>query len=123
MIPHCLDDAVPLLPVVSLLLVRHAAGREHLGQTPVNYLHFTERPDHDVRRLQIAMNHAPRVRVRHRLTDLLEDAQKPGPFLAGVLAIFQQPGQRLTLDQLHAEKRPLVRELAQLVDRSDPWML
>ena len=35
-------------------------------------------------RLQVAMDDAAGVGIGHRLTDLLEDRQKPGPILGGV---------------------------------------
>ena len=47
--------------------------REHLGQPPVHDLDLAELPDHDVRRLQVAVDHPVRVGVPDRLADLLED--------------------------------------------------
>ena len=50
---------------------------EHLGQAPVHHLDLAEAAHHDVRRLQVAVDHAPGVGVGHRLADLLEDGQEP----------------------------------------------
>ena len=55
-----------------LLLVGHTTLVEHLGQTPVHDLHLAETADHDVRRFQVPVDHAPSVGVGHCLTDLLE---------------------------------------------------
>ena len=38
------------------LLVGHAPLVEHLGQAPIHDLHLAERPDHDVRRLQVPVD-------------------------------------------------------------------
>ena len=50
-------------------VVGHAALRQDLGQAPVHHLHLAERADHDVRRLQVAMDHAAGVGVGDRLAD------------------------------------------------------
>ena len=71
------------------LLIRHAAGRQHLGQSPIHHLHLAKRPDHNVGWLQIAMNNPARVRVRHRLTDMLEDADELPTLCGSFLSIGQ----------------------------------
>ncbi|MFO0872247.1 MAG: hypothetical protein U0935_25245 [Pirellulales bacterium] len=118
-----LDNTLPLLFGVSRLFVGHSACRQHLGQTPVHHLHFAERTDHDIGRLEVTMNHAARMRVCHRLTDLLEDADEPATVGGRVLTIRQKFRQRLPLDQLHGDERSLVRELPEFINRSDPRML
>ena len=57
---------------------RRRRPRQDLGQAPVHHLHLAERADHHVRGLQVAVDHAPRVRVGHRLADLLEDREEAG---------------------------------------------
>ena len=69
------------------------------------------------------MNHASTVRVRHRLTDLFEDAEKLASVRSRRFPIGQQFGQCLALDQFHAEERTLIGELTQLIDRCDAWVL
>ena len=58
-------------------VVGDAAPRQDLGQAPVHHLDLAERADHHVRRLQVAVDHAPGVGIGHRLADLLEDRQEP----------------------------------------------
>ena len=105
------------------LLVGDAPLVEHLGQAPVHHLDLAEAADHHVRRLQVAVDHAPGVGIGHRLADLLEDRQEPRPVVRRVLAGLQQRGQGAALDQLHGEVEPAVGEPAQLVDRDDPRVL
>ena len=57
--------------------IRRAAGRLHgFGETEVQDLHGTVRPDLDVRGLQIAMDDAVLVRGLKRLGDLCGDGQR-----------------------------------------------
>ena len=51
---------------------------QDLGQAPVHHLDLAERADHDVRGLQVAVDHAAGVGIGHRLADLLEDREEPG---------------------------------------------
>src|SRR5262249_54233890 len=43
---------------------------EELGESPVHDLHFAEDPDHDVARLEVAVNHPLTVGIRDRLAYL-----------------------------------------------------
>ena len=65
-------------------LVGHPAPREDLGQAPVDHLDLAERADHDVGRLQVAVDDASGVRIGHRLTDLLEHREEPPALLPGL---------------------------------------
>ncbi len=96
---------------------------QDLGQTPVHHLHLSEATDHDVRRLQVAMDHAPRMRVGHRLADRFEDLQEPGMIVGRLVAVGEHFGQSAAPDQLHREVGPSIGEGPQLVDRDDPRML
>jgi hypothetical protein len=49
---------------------------EFLGQSPVHHLNFAECAHHNIGRLQIAVNHAAAMGIRHCLADLLEDFQE-----------------------------------------------
>ncbi len=99
------------------------AARQDFRQAPVHHLDLAERAHHHVRRLQVAMDHPPGVGIRDRLRDRLEDREEPGQAVGRILAAGQQLGQRVPLDQLHAEERPAIAEGAHLVDRHDPRVL
>src|SRR5262245_65780013 len=64
------------------------------------------------------MDDAARMRVGHGLTDLLKDGE-PARQVRG----RQEFGQGASLDELHAEEGSSIRQLAQLMDRSDARML
>jgi hypothetical protein len=51
----------------------------HLGHAPVEHQRLAERAEHDVVRLQVAVDDAAVVRVGHRLAHLDEDLQQPHP--------------------------------------------
>ena len=105
------------------LLVGDAPLVQHLGQAPVHDLDLAEAADHDVRRLQVPVDHAPRVGVGHRLADLLEDREEPHPVLVRAPARRQQRRQGAAPDQLHRDEQPAVGEAPQLVDGDDPGVL
>ena len=63
-------------PIVRLALP------EDLREPPVDHLHLAEGADHDVRRLEVAVDHAPRVGVGDGLADLLEDGEEPAEVVA-----------------------------------------
>jgi hypothetical protein len=69
------------------------------------------------------MDHAPRVRVGHRLGDRFEDREEPRPVVRRVLAVGEQGGQGTPPDQLHGEVGAGVAEGAELVNRDDPGVL
>ena len=96
---------------------------QDLGQAPVHHLDLAKTANHDVRGLQIAVDHPPGVGIRHRLGDVLEDRQEPGQVGRRVRPAPEQVGQGPALHQLHAEERPPVGEGAQLVDRDHAGVL
>ncbi len=104
-------------------VVDDSPARQDLRQAPVHQLHLAERADHDVRRLQVAMDHPPGVRIGRGLRHRLEDAQEPRTVRRHAPPRVQEGGERVALDQLHAEERPPVGERAQLIDRHDPRVL
>ncbi len=80
--------------------------------------------DHDVGRLQVAVDHAAGVGVGDGLGDGLEDRQEAGPVVVGAVARSSSNSrQGVALDQLHGEEGPEVGEGAQLVDRHDAGVL
>jgi hypothetical protein len=96
---------------------------QNFGQAPIHDLYLAEAADHDVARLQVAVDYAPRMGIGHGLANLLEDAQEMRPVLVRLRALRQERGQRATVDQLHREVRPSVRRSAQLVDWDDAGVL
>ncbi len=76
----------------ALRVVDDPAARQDLGQAPVHHLDLAERADHHVRRLQVAVDHAPGVGVGDRLGDRLEDRQEAGQVVGRVLAAAEQAG-------------------------------
>ena len=117
------DDRLAIgLPAGGRVIGDPAAG-QHLGQAPVHDLDLAERADHDVRRLQVPVDHPSGVRVGHRLRHLLEDAQGPRQPVGRRRPGGQQLREGLAPDQLHREERPAVGEGAQLVDRHDARVL
>ena len=84
------DDRLLAVGLAGRRVVGHAAAGQDLGQAPVHDLDLAEAADHDVRRLQVAVDHAAGVGVGHRLADLLEDRQEAGQVVAGVGAGLQQ---------------------------------
>src|SRR4029077_12544645 len=56
---------------------RHDVARaDHLGQPPVDHKGLAVRTQHDVARLEIAMNYPPAVGVLHRVADVEEPPQE-----------------------------------------------
>ena len=53
---------------------------ERLGQTPVHHQRLAVLAQHDVARLEIAVQHAAAVRIRHRVADVDEPAQQIAQF-------------------------------------------
>ena len=133
-LPACDSLSVPAGPLRTVVidrfldrlrrgLVGDAPLGEDLGQSPVHDLDLAEGAHHHVRRLQVAMDHPPRVGIGHRLAGLLEDPQEPRQVLRRARPFAEQGGQGPPLDQLHGEIRATVGESPQLVDRHDPRML
>ena len=89
---------------------------QHLGQPPVHHLDLAERPDHDVRRLEVAVNDSLGVGIRHRLRHLQSDAQQARTIGRWVGSLAENRRERLPFHQLHREERP-VAEPADVVDR------
>ena len=117
------NDFLPLGHPARPLVVGDAAQGQHLGQPPIHHLHLAERADHDVRRLQVPVDHPSGVRVGHRLRHLLEDAQGPRQPVGRRQPGSQKLREGLAPDQLHREEWPAVGEGAQLVDRHDARVL
>ena len=123
--PHRRDQALLGRGLVRRL-VGDASFLQDLGQAPVHHLDLAEAAHHDVRRLQVAVDHASSVGVGHRLADGLEDATGSGAGRAAGRSgrSDQQDAARVRpFDQLHREIRPAVGEGAQLVHRHDAGML
>ena len=76
---------------------------QHLGQAPVHDVDLAEVADHDVGRLQVAVDHAARMGIGQGIADADEDVQQPAQrvFLLGCLRLCPQ------LVQTWARLRPL----------------
>ena len=117
------------------LLGAHVAGRAHddagltvavivgagaLGEAEVEDLHATAGRDHDVARLEIAMDHAALVRRFERVHDLLADVR-------GVVRRQRSArdaiGQRLALDPLEDQVAGFVPGLLEAMDGGDVGMV
>ena len=86
------------------------AFAEDLGESPVHDLDLAEGTDHDVGRLQVAVDDAAAVGVGDRLADLLERAgSRSDPSRPRALDEFRQ---RPALDELHGQERPAVLQPA-----------
>ena len=95
-------------------LVRGFLAGQIFGQPPVHDLHFAERSDHHVRRLQVAVDDAPAVSEADRLAYLREGLQQPRPVGGHHLG-----GQSLPGDQFQCQERGAVGERAEGVDGRD----
>ena len=100
------------------------ARRRYLArQPPVHDLDLAERADHDVRRLQVAVDHAARVGVgevwqitsKRRRTRCSSWADWPRS--------ANRPREGAALDQLHGDERRAVGHRSDLVDRHDAGVL
>ena len=76
----------PLGSLPACCVVDDPAARQDLRQAPVHHLDLAERAHHHVRRLQVAVDHAPGVGVSDGLGDRLEDRQEPGQAVARIAA-------------------------------------
>ena len=110
----------------------HAGIVLHTGQAPVHEEHLAVLGEHDVGRLHVAVDHAALVRVRQRLAHLDQrlDARREGvrTVVSGVLLGFTRADPqivvvRLTLDQLHRQRRAIERVALQRVQRQDVRVL
>jgi hypothetical protein len=81
---------------------------EDLGESPVHDLDLAERPHHDVRGLQVAVQDASAVRVGQRLTQLGKDPQKTRQLVGGRGSFPQEIGESAALDEFHGEKGPAI---------------
>ncbi len=102
---------------------------EHLREAPVHHLDLAVAPDHDVLRLEIAVDDAALVGVVDGPADLDEDLEEPEPRelprglgIAGV-DLLDDPRERPAADELHREEEAGVVGEADLVDGHDPGVL
>ncbi|MFO0799706.1 MAG: hypothetical protein U0804_19725 [Gemmataceae bacterium] len=100
-----------------------AADAEHLGQPPVHHLHLAEGADHDVRGLEVAVDHVVGVGVPDGLAHRLEHGHEPAAVVGRVAAGAEEVVEGVALDELHRQKRAAVGEGAEVVDRGDAGVL
>ena len=116
-----------------------------LGQPPIQYEGLSEIAEHDVVRLQVAVQDAASVRIVDRVAHVDEMPQQLAQLqnalaatirgMAGTIAPMVAPGvvllvevgdrllERLAADEPHHVVRPSVRVLAQRMDRHHPGVL
>ena len=101
---------------------------ERPSQPPVQHNRLTEVAQHDILRLQIAMDNPARVRIGQRIANADEDRHQarhgdridlPVPFEFVVL--LNGLGKRFSADQFHRVKRP--RTAMYFIDGDDVGML
>src|SRR5262249_30097361 len=81
------------------------------------------RTNHDVRRLQVAVDHALRVSKGQCLTDLFENSHVGLKTLSGVLSLGEKLFQRTAFNQLHRHEWPPVGQCSDFVDGGDARVL
>ncbi len=129
------DRADHGLPVRDLLdpgaAVRFVAlvGLADLGQAPVEHVDLAELAEHQVLGLEVAVEHAPPMRVLDGEADLPERVEQlVGRVLADRVGILfvelpQDVGERPSADALHREVLDARRREAEVVDRDDRRVL
>src|SRR5581483_6819913 len=110
-------------------LARRVALPDRLREAPVDDHDLAVLAEHDVPRLEIAVDHALLVGEGDPVADALEDREEAhaAVVLAGLLVAALELGEDLAevaaADELHGEERPLVLEAAEVVDGDDVRML
>ena len=115
-------------------LGRRVVAADDLGQSPVDHQGLAVGAQHDIGRLQVAMDHAPAVGVGDRVADVDEPAQElaEGQGALGRIAAecasarWNRSMASLRLspaDEPHGVERPALVVRAQAVDRHDAGML
>ncbi len=120
---HGLDHRVQGLAAPRALLVRDSAAAQHFRETPVDDLHLAEGAHHDVRGLQVTVEHALAVRVGDGLTHRFEDREQPPAVVGRRLPLLEERGERAALDELHREVRRVVGHQPELVHGHDARVL
>ncbi len=94
---------------------------EHAREPPVHHVHLAILADHHVGRLEVAVQHALRVRVGHRLADLEQHAQRARqrPAFASLARGGEDRLQIAPRDQPHREVHAALGVQAHLVHRHD----
>src|SRR5262249_55186325 len=113
-------------------LLRHRIALR-LGNAPIDYQRLSKPAEHDVLRLQVAMNDAAAMGVRNGIAGVDQALQQPAK---RDLALARLPRgrvarmepldgllERLPFDQSHRVIRPAIGVSAQTVNRHDPRML
>src|SRR5713226_3524754 len=92
---------------------------QNFGEAPVHHQDFTEGADHNVCGLQIAVQHAARVRERHGVANAEKNAQTVRDGCDRLDILVEPPA----LDEFHGVENAAVRERSHVVDRHDAGML
>ncbi len=106
-----------------------AVGVHHLGEAPVEDVHLAELAEHDVARLEVAVEHAAGVGEVHREArrgerrEQLVAGVRPRRFGVAAPQARQDLLHRLPAHALHREVRLVLRVAPQVVDRHDRRVL
>lgn len=105
--------------IVAILLA------DDLRKAPVHDVRLAKLADHDVRRLEVAMDHSLGVRVGHRLANAKHDAgsARHAPTLLPRPRDVEDRSQVASLDVAHREERAIVLIDTEIVDGNDARML
>jgi hypothetical protein len=100
---------------------RPSPARVHqpFGNAPIYDEHFTEAPDHDVLRFQVAMDNAALMSECDHITYLLEYAK---PFEQAVFS-GKKCVEAFSPHKSHRVIDSAVRQRSAVIDWNDPWML
>ena len=111
-------------------LADRLAAASRLGQPPVDQQRLAEPAQHQVVRLEVAVQHPLAVRERDRLADIDEPPQKLAEFDGGRVGtgtrlVIRLDGllEAVALDEPHGVERPAITVSAEAVDRDDPGVL
>ncbi len=102
---------------------------DDFGEPPIHHQHFAKVADHDVRRLQVAVDDALRVRESNGVADFLEERQQPCQWEAlerGGIAerqLFQHVVQGGAFHELHRVENLVAFIHPELMHRDDVRML
>ena len=102
---------------------------DELGEPPVEQVHLAEIAEHDVARLEVAVEHAARVGEGDGLADLAERAEQAalrvgrGHRGVALLEAAHDLGERLPVEALHREEGRLVGPDAEVVHGHDRRVL
>ena len=126
---HHLADLGLLLGAGGLDAGGRILGAGELGEAPVEQVHLAEVAEHDVARLEIAVQHPARIGEGHRQADAAQGGEEPalgvgrGQGGVALLQPVEDLGEGLAVEPLHGEEGRAVRPHPEVVDGDDGGVL